>query len=74
MASTATRRFAKDRRMHWSTHILPGAPVPLDNELEAKIAYSAFLSSLDEEAADISFDEFLAEYRRRLLAAEDDFV
>ena len=61
--------------MHWSTYVntLHGAAVPLDNDVEAKAAYSAFLSSLDEDIEDISFEQFIAEYRKKFAQESEDF-
>lgn len=61
--------------MHWSTYVntLHGAAVPLDNDVEAKVAYSAFLSSLDEDIEDISFEQFIAEYRKKFAQESEDF-
>jgi hypothetical protein len=54
--------------MHWSTYVstLHGAAVPIDNNLEASVAYSAFLGSGAEGAEDVSFAQFLSEYRKTL--------
>lgn len=61
--------------MHWSHYLgnLHGA-VPSDNTLEASVAYSAFIASGGEGADDITFAQFLSEYRKILAEqSEEDF-
>lgn len=62
--------------MHWTHYLstIHGAAVPaipLDNNLEANIAYSAFHESGIEGADGVSFAEFLSQYREILSGQEE---
>ncbi|MGH8729246.1 MAG: hypothetical protein ACREV9_14085 [Burkholderiales bacterium] len=52
--------------MSWTNYVggFYGAAVPIDNNVEASAAYSAFIMDGGEEVENVTFAQFLSEYWR----------